>query len=53
MQKQAEDADKLVSLSVRVPAETAERLKERADAHYRPVATHIRWLIDKHLKEAA
>jgi predicted DNA-binding protein len=52
-QKQAQIASKLVSLSVRVSPETAERLKLSADAHYRPVATHLRWLIDEHLRKDA
>lgn len=37
----------LVSLSVRVNADTADRLKEIADAEYRPIAAHIRRLIEQ------
>ena len=43
----------LVSLSVRVPAEMASRLKEAADREDRPVAAHIRRLIKEHLDEVA
>lgn len=47
-QAQSEDQD-LVSLSVRVPREMADRLKEAADHADRPVAAHIRRLIKEHL----
>jgi predicted DNA-binding protein len=39
----------LVGLSVRVPQATAERLKEIADAEYRPVGAEIRRLIEEHI----
>lgn len=51
--------EELVSLSVRVPRDLADRLKAVADAEFRPVAAEIRRLIqvrvDEHddLKEAA
>lgn len=49
---------KLVSLSVRVPQRTADRLKEIAEAEYRPLAAELRRLIQERvdaadLKEAA
>lgn len=37
----------LVSLSVRVPRETADRLREIADSEFRPVAAEIRRLIQE------
>lgn len=37
----------LVSLSVRVPRATADRLREIAEAEYRPVAAEIRRLIQE------
>jgi len=37
----------LVSLSVRVPRRTADRLKAIADREYRPVAAEIRRLIQE------
>ena len=39
--------DDLVSLSVRVPRATADRLKAIADREYRPVAAEIRRLIQE------
>lgn len=43
----------LVSLSVRVPRETAERLKEIAEASFRPVAAEMRRLIQEHVDRNA
>jgi predicted DNA-binding protein len=43
--KQVTSEQDLVSLSVRVRRETAERLKEIADRNDRPVAAQIRRLI--------
>ena len=45
--KQGEADSKLVSLSVRVPRETAARLKVIADREYRPVAAELRRLIEE------
>lgn len=45
--KQIASQPDLVSLSVRVPRETADRLKAIADAEYRPVAAEIRRLIQE------
>lgn len=45
--KQADPEPDLVSLSVRVPRETAERLKVIADASFRPVAAELRRLIQE------
>ena len=47
-QKQAPSSDsgELVSLSVRVTRETADALKAVADRNYRPVAAHLRFLIE-------
>ena len=53
MTKQTALPRPLVSLSVRVPAETADRLKEIAEAEYRPVAAEIRRLIEQRVDEAA
>ena len=46
MQKQETNPGELVSLSVRVTRETADALKAVADRNYRPVAAHIRFLIE-------
>lgn len=48
MRKQAQrtDSGELVSLSVRVTKEMADALKAVADRNYRPVAAHIRFLIE-------
>jgi len=43
---------KLVGLSVRVPQATAERLKEIAEAEYRPVGAEIRRLIEQRVIDA-
>jgi predicted transcriptional regulator len=56
--KQADQPTELISLSVRVPKVTAEKLKEIADREYRPVAAEIRRLIQERvdndeLREAA
>jgi predicted DNA-binding protein len=40
------DSGELVSLSVRVTKETADALKAVADRNYRPVAAHLRFLIE-------
>lgn len=45
--KQAPQEPDLVSLSVRVPRETADRLKVIADREFRPVAAEIRRLIQE------
>lgn len=45
-QVQGSDSGELVSLSVRVTKETADALKAVADRNYRPVAAHIRFLIE-------
>lgn len=47
--KQHPEVEELVSLSVRVSAETARLLKESADSEDRPVAAHIRRLIKEHV----
>jgi predicted transcriptional regulator len=39
----------LVSLSVRVPKDTADRLKVIADRSFRPVAAEMRRLIQEHV----
>jgi predicted DNA-binding protein len=49
--KQAQSEPDLVSLSVRVPRETADRLKEIADSEFRPVAAEIRRLIQARVDE--
>jgi hypothetical protein len=49
--KQPIPTDGLVSLSVRVPAETAALLRESAAAEDRPVAAHIRRLIKEHVEQ--
>lgn len=41
----------LVSLSVRVPRDTADRLKVIADSEFRPVAAEIRRLIQERVDE--
>lgn len=48
MTKQAESSEpgELVTLSVRVSPETAAALKAVADRNYRPVAAHMRMLIE-------
>lgn len=43
----------LVSLSVRVPRATADKLKVIADREYRPVAAEIRRLIEERIDGAA
>jgi predicted DNA-binding protein len=48
MKQPARDPD-LVSLSVRVPRDLADRLKVIADDHDRPVAAHVRRLIKEHI----
>ena len=57
MRKQPPEEERLVSLSVRVPQDTADRLKVIADREYRPVAAEIRRLIqervDADTKDAA
>jgi predicted DNA-binding protein len=45
-QDQRTDSGELVSLSIRVTRETADALKAVADRNYRPVAAHIRYLIE-------
>ncbi len=45
--KQPSSEPDLVSLSVRVPRETADRLREIADSEFRPVAAEIRRLIQE------
>lgn len=45
--------DDLVSLSVRVPRDTAERLKAIADREFRPVAAEIRRLIQERVDQDA
>jgi predicted DNA-binding protein len=42
----------LVSLSIRVPQDVADRLKELAGAEYRPVAAEIRRLIEERIAAA-
>jgi len=51
MTKQAESQDpgEQVTLSVRVTRETAAALKAVADRNYRPVAAHVRFLIENDL----
>ena len=49
--KQNTRPDDLVSLSVRVPRDTAERLKAIADAEFRPVAAEIRRLIQERVDQ--
>ena len=51
--KQAPQPEELVSLSVRVTAETARLLREIAAAEDRPVAAHIRRLIKEHVDQYA
>lgn len=45
--KQEPEPVNLVNLSVRVPKATADRLKEIADAEFRPVAAELRRLIQE------
>lgn len=45
-QDQRTDSGELVSLSVRVTQATADALKAVADRNYRPVAAHLRFLIE-------
>jgi predicted DNA-binding protein len=52
MPKQPE-ADRLVSLSVRVSPEMAAKLRQVADSHYRPVAAHLRLLIERDVEAEA
>ena len=53
MTKQAPPNDEdLVTLSVRVSRTTADRLKKVADANYRPVAAHMRLLIESDVARA-
>lgn len=47
MRQDPQPESDLVSLSVRVPRATAERLKAIADREYRPVAAEIRRLIQE------
>jgi predicted DNA-binding protein len=47
--KQTDSSLELISLSVRVPKETADRLKQIADREYRPVAAEIRRLIQERI----
>ncbi len=51
--KHAEEKSNLVSLSVRVEEETAEKLREIADAEFRPVAAELRRLIEGHIRNYA
>lgn len=51
MKRSAANPSNLVSLSVRVSPETAERLRAIADAEFRPVAAEIRRLIEEHVAE--
>lgn len=48
MTKQADPPNpgETVTLSVRVTRETADALKAVADRNYRPVAAHVRYLIE-------
>lgn len=48
--KQDPIQQELVSLSVRVSKQTADLLKEVADAHYRPVAAEMRRLIEERVE---
>lgn len=50
--KQAALDEELVSLSVRVSPVMARRLKELADAEFRPVAAEIRRLIQERIDAA-
>lgn len=50
-QDQRTESGELVSLSIRVSRETAEALKAVADRNYRPVAAHIRYLIETDIAE--
>jgi predicted DNA-binding protein len=50
--KQNEPPVNLVSLSVRVPRKTADRLKQIADSEFRPVAAEIRRLIQERVDAA-
>jgi predicted DNA-binding protein len=49
--RQVPQADGLVSLSVRVPRETAAKLKAVADREYRPVAAEMRRLIEERVAD--
>ena len=49
--KGAQNTPDLVAISVRVPRETAERLKDIADGEFRPVAAEVRRLIEAHVDE--
>ena len=55
--KQPPEGAELITLSVRVPRETAERLRVIADREFRPVAAELRRMIqervDDDLKAAA
>jgi len=51
MKHATQQAD-LINLSVRVTRETANRLREIADAEYRPVAAEIRRLIEERVARA-
>lgn len=46
-QTSEESAEEMVSLSVRVRRETADLLREVAEANYRPVAAEMRRLIEE------
>lgn len=50
--KQEPQSVNLVSLSVRVRRETADRLKEIADAEFRPVAAELRRMIEQRVADA-
>jgi len=41
-----QDPGEMVTLTVRVTRETADALKAVADRNYRPVAAHMRYLIE-------
>jgi predicted DNA-binding protein len=45
-QATSSDSGELVTLTVRVTRETADALKAVADRNYRPVAAHMRLLIE-------
>lgn len=49
--KQADSAEELVTLSVRVSRDTADRLKVIADREYRPVAAELRRLIQERVDQ--
>jgi predicted secreted protein len=45
-QPETSTSGELVTLTVRVTRETADALKAVADRNYRPVAAHLRFLIE-------